>query len=299
MSRRPSTVLDAIVANARYRHSLRGRLNAALNEAETPEQREAIEADYDAEMDRRMDARRSGPASYSRESISEGVRHEARRQGDPPHGLLVRDEDCPDCLDAREEEVMAESSDSCNITPSDPVEAALARVEAFLRAYRECGDDASMGMKVPEMAFYVKDGPCAVFMPLSDLTTLAAAVRELREPMSDETVDEMTTPSPYSNGQVVTTYRQLWRIVDRMKQAETALAACRAAAGEQDIRLAGVEAERDHYRAALAEMRERRDADVEHAYAAGVTFTATHTDQIGAGLRKWPEYKSKWARREP
>jgi hypothetical protein len=49
----------------------------------------------------------------------------------------------------------------------------------------------------------------------------------------------------------------------------------------------------------LAALRERHAEDVEHAFVAGVTFTATCTDQMSAGLRKWPEYKAKWARREP
>ena len=49
----------------------------------------------------------------------------------------------------------------------------------------------------------------------------------------------------------------------------------------------------------LTALRERHAEDVEHAFAAGVTFTATCTDQMSAGLRKWPEYKAKWARREP
>lgn len=51
--------------------------------------------------------------------------------------------------------------------------------------------------------------------------------------------------------------------------------------------------------AALTALRERHAEDVEHAFAAGVTFTATCTDQMSAGLRKWPEYKATWARREP
>ena len=57
-------------------------------------------------------------------------------------------------------------------------------------------------------------------------------------------------------------------VTEDLKRTEAALAACRAAAGEQDIRLAGVEAERDHYRAALAEMTTKRDALFEEATTA-------------------------------
>ena len=128
--------------------------------------------------------------------------------------------------------------------------------------------------------------------------TALADLRERDHVLSKHLEDRATARDPLAQSLIAAEDAAL----ERAKQAESALAVSRASAGEMDIRLAGVEAERDHYREAekeLAALRERHAEDVEHAFAAGVTFTATCTDQMSAGLRKWPEYKAKWARREP
>jgi hypothetical protein len=49
--------MRAKVDNARARRTLKGRLNTALDEADTDEDREAIQAEFDAEIDRRIDER--------------------------------------------------------------------------------------------------------------------------------------------------------------------------------------------------------------------------------------------------
>jgi len=53
--------LDAIRANARYRRSLRGRLDAAVREADGPDEAAAIQASFDEEIDRRIDERHEPP----------------------------------------------------------------------------------------------------------------------------------------------------------------------------------------------------------------------------------------------
>ncbi len=80
------------------------------------------------------------------------------------------------------------------------------------------------------------------------------------------------------------------------------LAACRAAAGEQDIRLAGVEAERDHYRAALAALREQTCHTCKHCSEQGDGYSSDNwllCNLLDIPCSELLHRCGAWARREP